>query len=83
MCEANRLKQALALLVMRLLKSVIAACPCSPFEPVPDGDCGLYNGANKKDKSAITVPANMLASMVTSNPDYPGSCGRCLHHSLD
>ncbi|DBB17410.1 TPA: hypothetical protein ACH3X3_014441 [Trebouxia sp. C0006] len=47
------------------------------FEPVPDRDRGLYNGGNKKDNSAITVPANMLASMVTSNPDYPGSCGRC------
>ena len=73
-CEANMLKQAPALLVMRQ-QSLCFACTCSPFEPVPDGDCGLYDGGNKKDNSAITVPANMLASMVTSNLDYPGSCG--------
>lgn len=54
---------------------IIKSLRNSPFEPVPDGDCGMYNGGNKKDNSAITVPANMPASMVTSNLDYPGSCG--------
>ncbi|KAA6418535.1 MAG: hypothetical protein FRX49_11481 [Trebouxia sp. A1-2] len=49
----------------------------SPFTPASDGDCGYYNGANLYDNSAITVPASMLAALPTSNPDYPGSCGRC------
>ncbi|KAL0039953.1 hypothetical protein WJX77_012639 [Trebouxia sp. C0004] len=49
----------------------------SPFQPAPDGDCGYYSGASLYDNSAITVPASMLAALASSNPDYPGSCGRC------
>ncbi len=53
-----------------------AAFLCSPFQLPVDGDCGYYDGTYKKATSAITVPADMLAAVVPSNPDSPGSCGR-------
>ena len=63
--------------MMSTPKQVQCELLCSPFGSKPDdGDCGLYNGADRQDASAVTVPADMIAAAAASNADYAGSCGR-------
>lgn len=51
----------------------------SPFGSAPGaGSCGLYSGTDKSDASTVIVPTAMRAAVVTTNPDFAGSCGRYL-----